>query len=103
MQTRHLQLATQLVRRPICSRHVVMATRTLASHAPPFSQPPSSSAPFEVFDRQAKRAQKDRAAVRRGGVDEDGIGGLKGGRSRVVDYLKAEVAERMGERFEVRR
>lgn len=75
--------------------------RHLATHAPPFSQPPASTAPFQVFDRRAKRAQKDRAAIRKGDVDEDGIGGLVGGKSRVVDYLRGEVAERMGERFEV--
>jgi hypothetical protein len=44
--------------------------------------------PFQVFDRQAKRLQKDRAAVRDGG-----------NRSRTVDYVRDEVASRMIERF----
>jgi len=44
--------------------------------------------PFQVFDRQAKRLQKDRAATRDGG-----------NRSRTVDYVRDEVANRMIERF----
>jgi len=44
--------------------------------------------PFQVFDRQAKRLQKDRAAARDGG-----------NRSRTVDYVRDEVANRMIERF----
>jgi len=44
--------------------------------------------PFQVFDRQAKRLQKDRAAARDGGT-----------RSRTVDYVRDEVANRMIERF----
>lgn len=93
-----------LTRPLLACRHrapLLPQTRALATHAPPFSQPPASTAPFEVFDRRAKAAQRDRAAQRKGEVDEDGIGGLEGGRSRVVDYLRGEIAERMGERFEV--
>lgn len=64
--------------------------RTLASVAP--GPPPSqASTPFEVFDRSAKRRQRDRAATRDGGE-----------KSRVTDYLRGEVADRMAERFEVR-
>jgi hypothetical protein len=44
--------------------------------------------PFKVFDREAKRLQKDRAAARDGGT-----------RSRTVDYVRDEVANRMIERF----
>ena len=44
--------------------------------------------PYQVFDRLAKRIQKDRAARLAGG-----------NRSRTVDYLRDEVAERMLERF----
>lgn len=63
--------------------------RTLASVAP--GPPPAqASTPFEVFDRNAKRRQRDRAATREGGE-----------KSRVTDYLRAEVADRMAERFEV--
>ncbi|KAI5451354.1 hypothetical protein NCC49_001947 [Naganishia albida] len=62
--------------------------RTLASVAP--GPPPAqASTPFEVFDRNAKRRQRDRAATREGGE-----------KSRVTDYLRAEVADRMAERFE---
>ena len=45
---------------------------------------------FQVFDRSVKRLQKDRAATRNGG-----------GPSRLVDYVREEVADRMAERFMV--
>jgi NADH dehydrogenase [ubiquinone] 1 alpha subcomplex assembly factor 5 len=61
--------------------------RSFASVGAP---PPQATTPFEVFDRQAKRRQRDRAAVRGDGAQ-----------SRVTDYLRAEVADRMLERFEV--
>ncbi|KAJ7068721.1 S-adenosyl-L-methionine-dependent methyltransferase [Mycena amicta] len=41
--------------------------------------------PFQVFDRNAKRIQKDRAALRES--------------SRTVDYVRDEVADRIMERF----
>jgi len=44
--------------------------------------------PFAVFDRNMKRIQRDRAASRNEGED-----------SRVVDYLRNEVADRMIERL----
>ena len=49
---------------------------------------PASRSPLQVFDRQAKRLQKDRAAARDGGI-----------RSRTVDYVRDDVANRMIERF----
>lgn len=57
------------------------------------SPPPSlnSVGPYQVFDRNAKRMQKDRAGLRGGGES-----------SRVVDYVRDEVADRMMERFLVR-
>lgn len=52
--------------------------------------PPSTPAPeaagFQVFHREAKRKQKDRAAIN---VEE----------SRVVDYLKDEIAARVADRL----
>jgi hypothetical protein len=45
---------------------------------------------YKVFDRNAKRMQKDRAAAREGGE-----------RSRKVDYLFDEVANRLAERLTV--
>jgi hypothetical protein len=48
----------------------------------------ATQSPFQVFDRHAKRLQKDRAAARDGG-----------NRSRAVDYVRDEVANRMIERF----
>jgi hypothetical protein len=52
--------------------------------------PPSAPAPeaagFQVFHREAKRKQKDRAAIN---VEE----------SRVVDYLKDEIAARVADRL----
>ena len=47
--------------------------------------------PYEVFDRKVKRMQRERAALREGGA-----------RSRTVDYVREEVADRMMERFLVR-
>lgn len=47
--------------------------------------------PFRLFDRDAKRMQKDRAAVRD-----------SGDRSRTVDYVRDEVADRLLERVLVR-
>jgi NADH dehydrogenase [ubiquinone] 1 alpha subcomplex assembly factor 5 len=48
--------------------------------------------PFEVFDRKVKRMQKDAAAMREGG-----------NRSRTVDYVREEVADRMMDRLMVSR
>ncbi|TFY56434.1 hypothetical protein EVJ58_g7647 [Rhodofomes roseus] len=47
-----------------------------------------SVGPYQVFDRHAKRLQKDRSALREGGA-----------RSRTVDYVRDEVADRMIERM----
>ncbi|KAF8076709.1 hypothetical protein FPV67DRAFT_1714822 [Lyophyllum atratum] len=44
--------------------------------------------PYQVFDRNVKRIQKDQAAARDGGA-----------RSTTVDYVRDEVADRMMERF----
>ncbi|KAL7413762.1 S-adenosyl-L-methionine-dependent methyltransferase [Mrakia frigida] len=65
--------------------------RTYASLAPSSSSSSSDdvNAPYQVFDRNAKRLQKDRAAAKEGGD-----------RSRLVDYLRREVTERVLERFE---
>lgn len=63
--------------------------RTLAavsSSSPPPN--PNTLGPFQVFDRTAKRLQKDRAADRDAGVA-----------SRTVDYVRDEVADRMMERL----
>ncbi|KAG7571251.1 hypothetical protein FFLO_00763 [Filobasidium floriforme] len=79
-------------------RHATSLPSSSHSYASLASEQPSlatSPAPFEVFDRSAKRKQRDRAATR---VDEQT--GKAGGKSRVTDYLKNEVAERMFERFE---
>lgn len=51
---------------------------------------PYSVGPYQVFDRNAKRIQKERAALLDGGH-----------RSRTVDYLRDEVADRMIERLMV--
>lgn len=76
------------LRLPPFSKHArLMATN--ASNAPPLSF--NTVGPYEVFDRQVKRLQRDRAALRDGGE-----------RSRVVDYVRNEVADRMMERFMVR-
>lgn len=61
-----------------------LARRAALSSASP-SANPHTLGPFQVFDRNVKRMQKDRAALR-----ED---------SRTVDYVREEVADRMMERF----
>ncbi|KXN89455.1 NADH dehydrogenase [ubiquinone] 1 alpha subcomplex assembly factor 5 [Leucoagaricus sp. SymC.cos] len=69
--------------------HLWSSTRRYASHSAN-SPPPSFNAvgPYQVFDRNIKRTQRDRAALKNGGE-----------RSRIVDYVRDEVAERMMERF----
>ncbi|KAJ7126439.1 S-adenosyl-L-methionine-dependent methyltransferase [Mycena crocata] len=63
--------------------------RSLARFAAVSSASPSTNphtiGPFQVFDRNVKRMQKDRAALREG--------------SKTVDYVREEVADRMMERF----
>ena len=66
-------------------------TRSLASVSPTSPIHPSSN-PFQVFDRNVKRMQKDRAAARDGGE-----------RSKTVDYVRNEIADRLIERMQVRR
>jgi NADH dehydrogenase [ubiquinone] 1 alpha subcomplex assembly factor 5 len=46
-----------------------------------------ANTPYQVFDRSVKRLQRDRVA---------------GDKSRTVDYVRDEVADRMMERFMVR-
>lgn len=67
------------------------ATRSLASASYSGPYNPNTVGPFQVFDRNAKRLQKDRAARRDGGA-----------RSRTVDYVRDEVADRLIERVLVR-
>jgi len=67
----------RVVGHPVASRRLVRA----------FSSP-SAVSPYRVFDRTAKQIQKDRTAIRNGGE-----------RSRVVDYVRNEVADRMMERL----
>lgn len=80
------------MRRPDCvgSKHVgnltlmLRRTITLRRNLATFS----NHQPYVVFDRNLKRIQRDRAAVKNNGVD-----------SRTVDYLRNEVADRMIERL----
>lgn len=65
-------------------RGPIFSLRSLASLSP--SQ--IGTSPFKVFDRHVKRLQKDRAVACDGG-----------NRSRTVDYVRDEVANRMLERF----
>lgn len=64
------------------ARHLARAFASEASFAAP------TASAYRVFDRIAKRRQKDHAARRDGGE-----------RSRTVDYLRDEVADRMMERL----
>ncbi|KAJ7098752.1 S-adenosyl-L-methionine-dependent methyltransferase [Mycena belliarum] len=61
-----------------------LARRAAISSASPAANP-HTLGPFQIFDRDVKRIQKNRAALREG--------------SRMVDYVQEEVADRMMERF----
>ncbi|KAJ7167616.1 S-adenosyl-L-methionine-dependent methyltransferase [Mycena filopes] len=61
-----------------------LVRRAAISPASP-SANPHTLGPFQVFDRNAKRIQKDRAALSEA--------------SRTVDYVREEVADRLMERF----
>ncbi|KAH9939255.1 S-adenosyl-L-methionine-dependent methyltransferase [Epithele typhae] len=74
------------VRARVLARPPVTRPRHLASVS---SSPTTSSSPFQVFDRNAKQMQRDRAASRK-----------EGERSRVVDYVRDEVAEMLFERMQ---
>ncbi|EKM59932.1 uncharacterized protein PHACADRAFT_115300 [Phanerochaete carnosa HHB-10118-sp] len=67
-------------------RVLVAPRRGYASISPAVN--PGSVGPFQVFDRKVKALQKDRSAIL-----EDGK------RSRTVDYIREEVADRMIERL----
>ncbi|ESK86805.1 putative methyltransferase c20orf7 mitochondrial-like isoform 1 [Moniliophthora roreri MCA 2997] len=60
---------------------------SVSSGSPSFTS--RTTGPYQVFDREAKRIQKDRAAVRDGGKP-----------SRTVDYVRDEIADRMLERLQ---
>lgn len=66
-------------------RNNIRSLAAVSSSSPPN---PHSVGPFQVFDRNAKRLQKDRAVERDAGVS-----------SRTVDYVRDEVADRMMERL----
>ncbi|EMD40369.1 hypothetical protein CERSUDRAFT_110965 [Gelatoporia subvermispora B] len=70
------------------SRTQIAGTRRSFASVASSNINPGSVGPFQVFDRNAKRLQKDRAAARDGGK-----------RSRTVDYVRDEVADRMIERL----
>lgn len=63
-------------------------TRLYASLSSSSPLNPGAVGPYQVFDRHAKRLQKDRSVTRDGGA-----------RSRTVDYVREEVADRMIERL----
>lgn len=75
------------VTRPIAP--IGRLVRTFASQTSSFTAP--GTGVYRVFDREAKRLQRD-AAVRKEG----------GQRSRTVDYVRDEVADRLMERLLVR-
>jgi NADH dehydrogenase [ubiquinone] 1 alpha subcomplex assembly factor 5 len=74
----------------VVARHAVRPrTRAFASESSSF---PPVTGVYQVFDRVAKRKQRDRAVSRDAGVG-----------SRTVDYVRDEVADRMMERLLVSR
>jgi NADH dehydrogenase [ubiquinone] 1 alpha subcomplex assembly factor 5 len=75
----------------VVARHAVRPrTRAFASESS--SSFPPVTGVYQVFDRVAKRKQRDRAVSRDAGVG-----------SRTVDYVRDEVADRMMERLLVSR
>ncbi|KAJ3740957.1 S-adenosyl-L-methionine-dependent methyltransferase [Lentinula detonsa] len=62
---------------------------TISSSGPSPSLTTHTLGPFQVFDRETKRKQRDRAAYKNGGAS-----------SRTVDYVRDEIADRMMERLE---
>lgn len=68
---------------------MLRATRRLSASLSSNSSP--NTAPYQIFDRHAKSLQKQRAIARE-----------SGSKSRTVDYLRDEVADRLMERFLVR-
>ena len=78
-----------MFRSSVTRRFARSGTRSLASAAGPLN--PGSAAPFQVFDRNLKVLHKDLSATLQDGE-----------RSRTVDYVRNEVADRMVERLMVR-
>ncbi|KAL0950157.1 hypothetical protein HGRIS_010151 [Hohenbuehelia grisea] len=76
---------SRLLLKSITQRRV--GARNLASVSP--SPASHSLGPFQVFDRDFKKLQRDRAALRNAGE-----------RSRTVDYVRNEIADRMMERLQ---
>ncbi|KDR84075.1 hypothetical protein GALMADRAFT_275287 [Galerina marginata CBS 339.88] len=72
--------------RIIHTKDTIRSFAAISSNSPPPSL--NTIGPYQVFDRNAKRMQRNRAALSEGGS-----------RSRTVDYVREEVAERMLERF----
>ena len=68
-----------------------LSSRALASVSASSPINPNTVGPFQVFDRNVKRLQKDRSVLK-----DDGH------TSRTVDYVREEVADRMMERLLVR-
>jgi hypothetical protein len=64
--------------------------RSLAAVTSSGTTNPLTVGPFRVFDREVKTMQKDRSATLDGGE-----------RSRTVDYVREEVADRLLERLMV--
>jgi len=66
---------------------------------------PAPNSPYMIFDREAKRMQRSRAAVRRP-VDESGKAYMdeshRGEVSRVTDYVRDMGAMSLAERLQVR-
>lgn len=75
----------QLIRKASLQNHARSYVAT-SSSSPILNT--STVGPYQVFDRRVKTIQRDRAALRE-----------QGKRSRTVDYVRDEVAERMLERF----
>lgn len=74
--------------RAIAYPTVRLSARSLASVSSSSPINPNTVGPFQVFDRNAKRLQRDRSVIKDGGHT-----------SRTVDYVREEFADRMMERL----
>lgn len=75
-------------RRTLNTRGFARATSRTYASVSSSSPNPNTVGPFQVFDRNAKRIQKDASVTKDDGKT-----------SRVVDYVREEVADRMMERL----
>ena len=85
--------------------HIGRSVRRMTMSLPRKQAAPAPNSPYMIFDREAKRMQRSRAALRRP-VDESGTAYVderhRGEVSRVTDYVRDMGAMSLAERLQVR-